>query len=141
MDCCFRSKNASKIPHRYLSEKSSSKHTELFGRTLNISMSCLLDMMLILFPLFSNLVCRVYSQTLSEPSSECSMRIPHPHLQRFAYVMADFYHRLWQTKFIRPDNPCNKCTLRIRQTQGRYMAELVYASAQYIQIDNVGNLF
>ena len=32
--CCLRNKNASKIPHRYLSGKSSPKHTKLFGKTL-----------------------------------------------------------------------------------------------------------
>ena len=65
------------------------------------------------------------------------MRILHPLLLRLGHVMADFYHRLWQTKFIRPDNPCNKCTLRIRQTLIRHLAELVDASAQYVQFNNV----
>ena len=65
------------------------------------------------------------------------MRIPHPHIQRFAYVMANFYHGLWQTKFIRLDNPCNKCTLRIRQTQKRHLAELVAISALYIPINEI----
>ena len=53
-------KSASKICHRYLSGKSSQKHTGLFGRTLYNSM---LYMMLILSPLFSDVVCRVYNQT------------------------------------------------------------------------------
>ena len=65
------------------------------------------------------------------------MRILHPLLLRLAYVMADFYHGLWQTKFIRLDNLCNKCTLRIRQTLIRHLAELVDASAQYVQFNNV----
>lgn len=46
-NCCFRSESASKIPLRYLNRKSSSKHTQLFGRTLYISKPYLLYMMLI----------------------------------------------------------------------------------------------
>ena len=46
-NCCFRSERASKIPLRYLNRKSSSKHTQLFCRTLYISKPYLLYMMLI----------------------------------------------------------------------------------------------
>ena len=51
--------------------------------------------------------------------------------------MADFYHGLWYMRFRRLDNPDNKCTLRIRQTQIRHLAKLVDASAQYVQFNNV----
>ena len=46
-NCCFRSERASKIALRYLNRKSSSKHTQLFCRTLYISKPYLLYMMLI----------------------------------------------------------------------------------------------
>ena len=91
-DYCFRSKSASKICHRYLSGKSSQKHTGLFGRTLFNSM---LYMILILSPLFSNIVHLAIVKLATEPNCECPMRIPHLLLLRLAHVMTDFYHGFW----------------------------------------------
>ena len=51
-DCCFRSKSASKICHRYLSGKSSQKHTGLFGRTLYNSKPLLYMMLIFVSPIF-----------------------------------------------------------------------------------------
>ena len=72
------------------------KLTKLFGKTLYSPMSCLLYMLLILSsPIFGLGLSCLYSNSLSEPSREYPMRIPYPHLQRFAHVMTDFYHGLW----------------------------------------------
>ena len=46
-------------------------------------------------PIFKSILSCLSSNPLSQSSCECPMRIPHPHLQRLAYVMANFYHELW----------------------------------------------
>lgn len=45
------------------------------------------------------------------------MRILHLHPQRLAHVTENFYHEIWQAKFLRLDNLCHKCTLKIQQAQ------------------------
>lgn len=64
------------------------------------------------------------------------MRIPHPHLQRLAYAMADFYHGLWQMRF-RKRIIFAINAIRIRQTLNHYLVKRINASAQYVQINNV----
>ena len=47
-----------------------------------------LNIMLMLFPIFKSVLPCLSSNPLSQSSCECPMRIPYPHLQRMAYVMA-----------------------------------------------------
>ena len=93
--------------------------------------------MLTLFPLFLNPIHHVHSQTRYQnqvTNVQCAYRILT--YKDWLMFMANFYHGLWQTRLLRLDNPCNKYTLRIRQTLRRHLAELVDTSAQYIQINN-----
>ena len=59
------------------------------------------------------------SNSLSASSYECSMSIPHTHLQKLVHVMANFYHRSGKQNFfdwiisatIHLENPANKSSL------------------------------
>ena len=121
-----RRKNTSsktRINQRYLSAISPRKTPDPFGRNIGRSNALPIDMLLILSPLFLSR----FIMSIAKLTIRIKLRMSNEHTTssptKIAYAMANFYHWFWQMRFRRLDNPCNKCTLRIRQTLRRHLAE------------------
>ena len=99
--------SGTRINQQYLSVVSPIKTPDPFGRISDSPILWLLDILLILSPLFLSRFIMSIAKLTIRIKLRMSNGIPHLHLQRLAHVMANFYHRLWQVRFRRLNNLCH----------------------------------
>ena len=108
------------IIQRYLSARSTTKTLvsiwQNIGQSHALAIRHFVD---IVSPTFELGLPCLQSNSLSASSYECSMSIPHTHLQKLVHVMANFYHGSGKQNFldwiisatIHLENPANKGSL------------------------------